>query len=223
MTDYYEDSMGFVLGPNTFYIFIGLFIGVPFVLVVAILFRQGTSKDLRKKLIKYQMMYFVFYCINLLSCTYDLWDIQLDWLNDNVYAMNALHVLEFLFCIVGIPIAIVRLIEPYVWREFHYQGYILAEKSIIFCDYLAILVRKCCYRTKKGQNSLQYGKKIKKRESDMRVATGPKAKKRKQYDYSQDTLYSFINSAMNIEMVYLILLGISNFMENTSYNKVAQE
>ena len=42
--------------------------------------------------------------------------------------------------------------------------------------------------------------------------------KKGRLNYKDDTLSSFINSAMNIEYVYLILLGISNFMESTSYH-----
>jgi len=42
--------------------------------------------------------------------------------------------------------------------------------------------------------------------------------KKKRAKYAKNSLDSFLNSAMNIEYVYLILLGISNFMESTSYN-----
>ena len=44
-------------------------------------------------------------------------------------------------------------------------------------------------------------------------------KKAKKYKYSTQSLNSFLNSAMNIEYVSLILLGINNFMsvkDNTS-------
>jgi len=32
--------------------------------------------------------------------------------------------------------------------------------------------------------------------------------------YEEDSLDSFLNSAMNVEFVYIILLGVKNFMEN---------
>ena len=93
--------------------------------MVSVLTREGTSKDLRKKIVKYQVVYFAFYFINLISCTYDLWDIQFTWfkqdeLSNHISVEIALYIIEILFCIVGVPMAIIRLLEPYVWREFLY-------------------------------------------------------------------------------------------------------
>ena len=86
----------------------------------------------------------------------------MDWISENDLAMNALHVLEILFCIVGIPIAIVRLIEPYVWREFHYQGHIIGEKIIQMCERIALFFSNCCFGTKRGRkSSLKFQEKLK--------------------------------------------------------------
>jgi len=38
-------------------------------------------------------------------------------------------------------------------------------------------------------------------------------RKKKKKQFSNEPLASFVNSAMNIEFVYTILLGINNFMD----------
>jgi hypothetical protein len=70
------------------------------------------------------------------------------------------------YILAGIPMAIIRITEPYVWSHL--------KKDL----------RKVgCFKTKKDAD-----------------------KKKK---YSTESLATFINSAMNIEFVYIILLGIN--------------
>ena len=75
-----------------------------------------------------------------------------------------------MFELIGVPIALVRILEPFVFQEFK------------------IMIKKyfCC--TKKRSV--------------------------KKLEFSDESLCSFMNSVANIEFVYLILLGINNFMEN---------
>lgn len=139
---------------------------------------------------------------------------SLDWLQS---------IFDTLFNIVGLLMALNRLFEPYVWREFEYQGYVLAEKCIRLLYRIKVFFDQICCRKREMVHSGSFIVDIRSKEQEVGQKTDKQKNKRKKYDYSQDTLDSFLNSAMNIEMVYLILLGISNFMESTSYNKVAQE
>ena len=74
-----------------------------------------------------------------------------------------------MYIVAGIPMALLRINEPYVWNTLKNE------------------VRSLCNCGKKDSQA----KKIKK--------------------YSSESLDTFINSAMNIELVYLILLGINQF------------
>ena len=78
---------------------------------------------------------------------------------------------------IGIPLALVRFLEPFVLQEFK------ADLSRLFRK-----ICGCC-------------------------GCRDKDEKKKVVRYSNEPLCSFVNSAMNIEFVYLILLGINNFME----------
>jgi len=75
---------------------------------------------------------------------------------------------------IGIPLALVRFLEPFVLQEF-------------IASFWKTLRSLRCQKEKK---------------------------KRKRVRYSHEPLCAFVNSAMNIEFVYLILLGINNFMDN---------
>lgn len=226
--DFKNDDEFFVFGYKSFFVFLLLLVFLPMIRIIVILCRKGTSKDLRYKVLKYQIVYFWLYIITLISASHDLWDYDvydlanmkddgsLDWVTD---------ILDTIFNSVGIFMAFNRLFEPYIWREFEYQGFIFAENFIRMLVYMKLFFQRNCCRKRQIIHTSSFMLEVK-QHKDQRGAeaeAGTTKKKRKKYDYSQDALDSFLNSAMNIEMVYLILLGISNFMESTSYNKVAQE
>lgn len=87
------------------------------------------------------------------------------------------------FELIGVPLALIRLFEPYVFQTFKKEMGLLAYKA-----------RRCCSRDRSN--------------SQVKKPT------RKQASFASASLCSFLNSAMNIELVYLILLGINHFMEN---------
>lgn len=226
--DFKNDDNFFVLGYKSFFIVLLVCVCFPMIMIIWILCRRGTSRDLRLKIFKYQVIYFFLFLLTIFAASYDLWDItvydiastvddgSLDWISDTF---------DVIFNAVGIPMALNRLFEPYVWREFEYQGYVLAENCIRFFHRVKVFFQLyCCCRRQMVLHSSSYILEVRSQEQKTPEPIdkdGQKKKKRKKYDYSQDTLDSFLNSAMNIEMVYLILLGISNFMESTSYNRVA--
>lgn len=76
----------------------------------------------------------------------------------------------------GILLALIRLAEPYVFKQLYHEFLNLGRKC------------KFC----KKQKKITKIEKIK---------------------FSNEALCSFVNSAMNIEFVYIILLGINNFMD----------
>ena len=86
--------------------------------------------------------------------------------------------IDLIFDSIGIPLAFVRFLEPFVLQEFK------ADMGRFF-RYIGNL-----------------------------LGMRREAKKRKRVSFANEPLCSFVNSAMNIEFVYLILLSINNFMDN---------
>jgi hypothetical protein len=76
---------------------------------------------------------------------------------------------NIVFELIGVPLALIRLYEPYVWQTMKLE-----------------------------LNKIKKGKKIKKTKTK----------------FAKESLCSFLNSTCNIEFVYLILLGINNFMDH---------
>jgi len=83
-------------------------------------------------------------------------------------------ILDYIFDILGIILAFLRLMEPFVMQEF-------LRNVRKFLHWVA------CRRVKRKGLTL---------------------------NYSKEPLCSFVNSAMNVEYVSVILLGITNLMEN---------
>lgn len=110
-----------------------------------------------------------------------------------------------LYCFIGFLLAIIRITEPYLFQELKFQFNLLISKisnGILFC----------CYKLRGNKNKnfeLFY-------EKDYSIRNSIPNSKYKKVKFQKDELCSFLNSAMNIEFVYLILLGITNFMESTS-------
>ena len=134
--------------------------------------KDGTSKQLKEKVINRYILYFMLYFIVFINIIF----IDNNYSPSQNYSLNFLTIMRLSFAIVGVPIAMLRLSEPYVKQVF-------AET---FCS-------------SKLQQSMI---------SQQRVR------------YSSDSLDSFLNSAMNIEFVYLIILGVDSCMD---YLKLAIE
>ena len=54
----------------------------------------------------------------------------------------------------------------------------------------------------------------------LRTFKGENSQINAQRQFSRESLCSFMNSAVNIEFVYIILVGINKFMETSTVNKV---
>lgn len=76
----------------------------------------------------------------------------------------------------GFLMAIIRISDPFVYKELQYQFSLLINKK-----------------------------------KDRSLSNNEKKKKRK-VDLSKESLCSFLNSSLNVEYVYLILVGIQKFM-----------
>ena len=87
----------------------------------------------------------------------------------NVWVQNTV------FELIGVPLALIRLYEPYVWQT------VISETN----------------------KSLKM-----------------KKQKKEKAKFADESLCSFMNSTCNIEFVYLILLGVNNFMDHI---KIEQE
>lgn len=89
--------------------------------IITILCRKGTSKKLRKKVIKYQLVYFILYIIIIFYNTYDIREFPIisDFVVDLIEQGNmAISLIISILNFAGIFMALNRLFEPYVWREF---------------------------------------------------------------------------------------------------------
>ena len=140
---------------------VGCVISVPMliisVLVMIRLRRPGTSNDLKRTVWKRHILYLFFYV--MYSSKY-LWANRNLINNDDKH--NEIYYLANTFNnLFGIPLALVRLSEPYVYYIF--------KKEVL---------KRCCKKRKmeKTVNKIQ-----------------------------EESLYSFLNSALNIEYVYVIL------------------
>ena len=158
----YDDQIHYIFILQAYiFIIIIIFTIIPQVLVILRLCSEGTSQDLRKLIMHRYILYTLFYILfvsnpvlivfkNLLSKTFMM---KYEWT-------------LMLYVIAGIPIAFIRISEPFVWSIFKKSFY-----------------QRCRSR---------------------QIVEKMKTKK-----FSQESLDTFINSAMNIEFVYLILLGIN--------------
>jgi len=78
---------------------------------------QGTSQDLKDKVRHRHNIYFIFYVIILAIVIDDLFGDKLaEYLNDK--KLYALSILNESTTLIGIPLAIIRLSEKYVYQEF---------------------------------------------------------------------------------------------------------
>ena len=127
---------------------------VPTILVVKRLNNQGTSSKIRKRVRNQHMVYFICFYIEIMILLY-----RIGFQPKDKYILD---LTQFLVCIDGILLAIVRINEPYVYQQ-------------------------------------------------MKKALCRKSKSSKKVKYSDNSMLSFLNSAMNIELVYFILVGINKF------------
>ena len=99
----------------------------------------------------------------------------------------------------ALPIALIYLSEPYTWFEF----------KVALSDF----AMRCCSCCQTRDDDSISARKLFDRSLTV------KEKKSKKQKFRKEGLNSFLNSAMNIEFVYLILLGVNNFMENQYQNQ----
>ena len=160
---------------------------VPFVLVQIRMKRTGTSAALRRKMYKNNTVFFILYMLLMLQISLDFFIPEVNSIlyyprNEQLGTFkNIVLTIEIcIFNLIGIPLALIRLLEPYVFSIFKYEvrkfKYWLRSK--ICCSSRSIKPFK-----KKGK-------------------------------FSTDSLQTYVNSMMNVEYVYLILVGIRTFMEN---------
>lgn len=97
-----------------------LLVIIPMIGTLLILCRRGTSKELRRKVLKYHIAFFLLYSISMIASAYDQWHSQvaLGFSPESYETYN--KVAESIFNSVGVPMALNRLFEPFVWNEFKY-------------------------------------------------------------------------------------------------------
>ena len=140
---------------------------ITIVLVLLRLRIQGTSKDLKEKVLRRHILYFALYCVYLLQL---LQHFNSYWLK-KLMTEGAFYWVGACFNVIGVLLAATRLAEPFVWNNFK-------------ADFL----RLCGCREQV---------------------------KCKRIRFSKESLDSFLNSALNIEYVYMILMGIRSFNEQS--------
>lgn len=134
------------------------------VITICLLCRRGTSQELKRKVFNRHFTYLLIY---------DFYFIQGVFFE---FQPTSAYDIEYLFNTVGVLIALVRLLEPFVFST------------------LVEAVRKLCPVGKYHSKTL----------------------------YSKQALCSFVNSAMNIEYVYLILVGVNQFMDLSASDAVQE-
>ena len=102
-----------------------------------------------------------------------------------------------LFDLIGVPIAMVRFFEPYVYNTFKMELKMFFEKFYCF-------KKKDKSKTHKSIKTTQFTLTTKTR-SDSKTTLNDT----KKIKFANESLCSFLNSAANIEFVYVILLGIN--------------
>lgn len=175
-----QDKWIFTFFVNTFQkrlqiiaIVIAVFYLITFLIFFWTLFRltqKGPSIQLRRMISIRHGLTFVCFSIlvadSILRCSLiiNIYDIKS---NEENFEIGELYAYFSLFELVGLPLALIRMWEPYV-RESFKQDFM-----------------RCC-----------------------------RSKKKSKLKYKSMSLNLFLNSAINIELVYIILSRITNFLEN---------
>mmetsp|Transcript_24288 Transcript_24288/g.37485 ORF Transcript_24288/g.37485 Transcript_24288/m.37485 type:complete len:257 (+) Transcript_24288:596-1366(+) len=167
--------------------------------IIGRMIRKGTSRDLRGMIIRRYIIYFLLYQVIAFSMLNDQslavgFGLNQGLLGLFVSSKATERVFKLIFCSTGIFLAFILLIEPFVLKEFM----ALIRHTLHRCN--------CRKKEKPAEVSL-----------DKFLVTPALGKKREKKKYGNEPLTAFVNSAMNIELVYLILIGINNFMEQDSY------
>jgi len=105
----------------------------------------------------------------------------------------------------GIFLALIRLLEPFVLSQFIYQ-----LKRFMMCHPCKKLIN--CF-TCKNRKITKYQKAI---NDKRRKLKKEKDEHKNKIEFSEESLDAFMNSTVNIEYVYLILLGIQKFLVSQS-------
>ena len=133
-------------------------------IVINLLCQKRTSPELKKLVLKRHMLYFAFYLLFMISNNIN--ELVMDHHTKVVPHLYTDAVRN----IFGLPLALIRISEPYVWAEFKKMN------RPIFC-------------CRKAKSKLSQPK------------------------FSNESLYSFMTSAMNMEYVCVILIGIGKSEE----------
>ena len=170
-----------ILQSRYYILLLAVFIIIPVILTVYRLSLKGTSEKLRKMVIRRHLIFASVYGLRVATIVYDR-----NYDKDKLYCIMkescegskgwdyiALG-FDILADSLGIFLALVRLMEPFVMREF-------------MCKAKKLWSWLTCRKHRFKEFKLKY---------------------------SEEPLCSFVNSAMNIEYVSVILLGITNLMEN---------
>ena len=173
----------FIAGLKVFTLVMTVCTCLPTVLVMIRLNKEGTSTDLREKVRKRHYLYFALYLGIILQVAYNQFSLALESLFPADQQWIAFTLEVIVFELIGVPLALIRLFEPYVFQTFKKEVRLLVYKARRYCS----------------------------RDRSKSCAKKPSEK---QASFASASLCSFLNSAMNIELVYLILLGINHFMEN---------
>ena len=180
---------------SIFALILSLAIIVPTGLVMYRLSWRGTSMELKNKVCRRQLIYFFLFLIYLFDVMHEYF--LYDVFSDQVQLLNIPKWVEFCFDFyrdfLGVPLALIRLFEPYVFHEFKRQ---VAK----FCKGLSNKCCCCCRQRSRDQSNAQ---------SILNKIT----KKRAKNKYNEEPLCAFLNQSISIEFVSIILLGVNNFMD----------
>lgn len=180
----YEKFNLFLLVLKLIMIFVGWIL---ILMSLSILLRQGTNKELRSLAMRRQVIFlflFVFWHTMFSIFFYDS-----NLLKKINLSQHAIRFISIYLQVIGIPSSIMRLSEPYVWFSLKQS----ANRLKLF---------------------LQFGCKMPEEVSAIQNRKRSKKDKELKQRMQEASICSFLNSAMNIEYVYMILQGIDKLMEN---------
>jgi 1-phosphatidylinositol-4-phosphate 5-kinase len=156
-------------------------------LSLAILFRKGTNQKLRNIALRRQFTFlflFLFWHTMFSIFFYD--SNLLKKINLIPLSQSSIRFISIYMQVIGIPSALLRLSEPFVWFKI--------KQSTLFFN---LMLQRGCRLPSEREKKM-----LKNRSKDMKQ------------QLSNASLCSFLNSAMNIEYVNLILQCIDKLMEN---------
>ena len=163
-----------------------LFTVIPTFLVIRRLLRKGTSRQLKRKVVQRHLFFFLIYCIALIQMV----DIQTEFIENWLY----------------------KVVEEN--PEFESKAMILSRSKEFVFDSVGIALALCRITEPFFWKHLIFDLKCVLRKIFCFCISQKRRSSVKKVKFSDEPLCAFATSAMNIEFVYLILLGVNNFMNN---------